>query len=453
MPDTTFVQLGIPPGPEDVLASFEIDPAPGTTILEAAAAIAAETSVGTWTELRGTPGVRGALRARVFEILGRQVKIAYPPELFETGNLPAFLNVLAGDVFGLRCLRRLRLIDIHLPPRLIRSFPGPAFGQIGVRARLGGVFHRPLVAAIIKPRIGLTPEEQATLVEEALVSGCDIVEDDEKLADQAMNPFYERVPRCLEAQRRAEAHTGRRLGYVPNVTAPLAEMLRRAHFVARHGGRWIAVDALAAGWSALQEMRTACEEMGLVLHANRATHAVHTRASGSGISMLVMAKLCRLAGVDELHVDPVVGKTGGDAEETRMVLANLTQSTVTPRPGSPYFPQAWGDMEPVLPVVSGGLSPALLPRIWELFGTDVMIQFGGGIHGHPMGTAAGASAVRQALRAAMAGIPLETYARGRSELSVALETWRPAVFKYLPLPRPPAPLRRLPRKNARGGRT
>lgn len=79
--------------------------------------------------------------------------------------------------------------------------------------------------------------------------------------------------------------------------------------------------------------------------------------------MVVMAKLCRLAGVDELHVDPVVGKTGGNAEETRMVLANLTQGTVFPKPGTPYFPQAWGEMEPVLPVVSGGLSPVLLPQI------------------------------------------------------------------------------------------
>lgn len=433
-----FVQIDRAPGRGEVLASFQVEPVPGVTILEAAGAVAAETSVGTWTEVGRRDGTAGgALRARVYEVRGPFVRIAYPADLFEPGNLPALLNVLIGDVFGLRCLRRLRLVDVHLPEALVESFPGPLFGAGGVRARLGGVFNRPLVAAVLKPRLGLTPLEQAALVEEALANGCDVVEDDEKLAGQGGNPFYDRVPRCLEAQRRAEARTGRRLGYVPNVTAPVGEMLRRARFVARHGGRWVAVDVLAAGWSAVQELREAAEALGLIVHANRAAHAVLTRTPGHGVSMLALGKLCRLAGVDELHIDPVWGKTGGDAGEARLLQANLTRTAVEPARHGPCFPQQWGGMEPVLPVVSGGLSPLLLPQVWDLFGNDVMIQLGGGIHGHPMGTGAGARAVRQALEAAMNGTPLTAQAERHAELRIALEVWRAASLRHQPAPPPP----------------
>lgn len=443
-----FLQLGGEPGPGDVQAYFLVEPVPGETIYNVAAAIAAESSVGTWTELGQTPhGDDPGLRARVIELQGHFVKITYPAAIFEPGNIPAFVNTLIGDVFGLRTVRRLRLLDIHVPQCLVQSFPGPFHGRDAVRGRLGGIKDRPLVAAIIKPRLGLTVQEQADMVRDALSNGCDLVEDDEKLAGQGSNPFYERVPRCLEAQKQAEARLGRPLAYIPNITAPLAEMLRRAEFVARHGGAWVAVDALAAGWSALQELRAANAELGLILHANRAGHAVFTRSPDFGVSMLVLAKLCRLAGVDEIHIDPVVGKTGGSEGEAGLLQHNLVGDVAGVQ--APYLPQAWHGLKPVMPVVSGGLSPVSLPSLWAIFGTDVMLQFGGGIHGHPGGTGAGARAVRQALEAAMAGIPLEAAAARCPELHQALEKWRFAAMKHAPLP----PVPHTPRgRGAHSGR-
>lgn len=429
-----FVQLGSQPAEDEVLASFAIEPVPGATIFDVAGAIAAESSVGTWTELDEGPfRALDGLKARVYEIKGRYVKIAYPAALFEPGNIPGLLNVILGDVFGLRTVRCLRLLDLHFPEKLVRSFPGPRQGPDGVRGILGDMA-RPLVAAIIKPRLGLSAREQAGLVYEVLTNGCDLAEDDEKLAGQGLDPFDERVARCLEALQRAEALTGRRLGYIPNITAPMGEMLRRAELVAAHGGRWVAVDVLAAGWAAVQELRVANDRFGLILHGNREMHAVLTRWPGCGVSMVVLAKLCRLAGVDELHVDPVVGKTGANPEEGGIVRRNLMGETGQGETGFPYLFQAWHGLKAVLPVVSGGLSPVAVPALWELFGHEVMLQFGGGIYGHPGGAGAGARAVRQALAAAMAGGTLAEAAERQVELAQALEKWRFVTLKHLPYP-------------------
>lgn len=80
-------------------------------------------------------------------------------------------------------------------------------------------------------------------------------------------------------------------------------------------------------------------------------------------------------------------------------------------------------MKPTFPVASVGLHPGILPQNVELIGTDVQLQLGGGIHGHPWGTRAGATAGRQSTDAIMLNIPLEEYAKTHPELKAALEHW------------------------------
>jgi ribulose-bisphosphate carboxylase large chain len=62
-------------------------------------------------------------------------------------------------------------------------------------------------------------------------------------------------------------------------------------------------------------------------------------------------------------------------------------------------------------------------RELEVLGNDIVLQAGGGIHGHPDGTAAGARAMRQAVDAWMEGMTLEEYAADHSELERALKKW------------------------------
>jgi ribulose-bisphosphate carboxylase large chain len=400
-----FVELGHEPSETDLVCDFHLEPR-GIPIDEAAGGVAAESSIGTWTELTTVEPYMMKLHARVFAIDGNDVSIAYPVELFEAGNMPNILSSVAGNVFGLDAIESLRLNDIHLPEALAKSFPGPKYGMNGVR-RLLGVEGRPLVGTIIKPKLGLKTWDHARVAYEAWSGGCDIVKDDENLSGQGFNPFEERVVETLESRDRAEEETGERKAYLVNVTAEAEEMLGRAQFVEDLGGRYVMVDIITCGFSALQALRD--RGLDLAIHAHRAGHAAFTRMESHGISMRVVAKLARVVGVDQLHVGTAVGKM---AETEREVRGNIDA-----------LKQDMHGVKPVLPVASGGLHPGLVPSLVEIFGLDLVIQAGGGIHGHPGGTSAGARAMRQAVDAAVEGRPLDEYAEGHGELAAALRTW------------------------------
>lgn len=185
-----------------------------------------ESSVGTWTELTTVKEYVDKLAARVFNIERNDVKIAYPIELFELGNMPNVLSSVAGNVFGLRVLKDLRLNDIGFPNNLVRSFKGPRFGIEGVR-KLFKIYDRPLVGTIIKPKLGLKTNDHARVAYEAWVGGCDIVKDDENLSGQKFNQFENRVKKTLKSRDKAERETGERKMYMANITAETEEMLRR----------------------------------------------------------------------------------------------------------------------------------------------------------------------------------------------------------------------------------
>ena len=234
-----------------------------------------------------------------------------------------------------------------------------------------------------------------------------IVKDDENLSSQAFNPFEDRVTETLEMGDRAEEETGERKAYMVNVSAETEEMLRRAEYVKEQGGTYVMVDIITCGFSSLQTLRK--HDLGLVIHGHRAGHAAFTRMVDHGISMKVIAKVARMIGVDQLHVGAAVGKMSEAKEE---VLENVD---VLER-------QMYG-LKRVLPVASGGLHPGLVPELMHIFGHDVVIQAGGGIHGHPMGSRVGAVAMKQAVTAVMGGRTLKDFARDHEELAAALRTW------------------------------
>ena len=400
-----FVDIGYEPSGAEVICDFHFE----TEVLsreEAAGGIAAESSVGTWTELTTVKPYVNRLSATVFEIDGDECSIAYPAELFEPGNMANILSSIAGNVFGLDALKRLRLNDVRFPAGLVKGFQGPKFGIDGVRELLR-IEGRPLVGTIIKPKLGLKTSDHAEVAYEAWVGGCDIVKDDENLSSQAFNPFDERVAETLEMRDWAESETGERKAYMVNISAETEEMLRRAEIVKAQGGRYAMVDIITCGFSALQTLRK--HDLGLVIHAHRAGHAAFTRSDSHGINMKVIAKVARIIGVDQLHVGTAVGKMSETREE---VLENV-EALKRPMHG----------LKRVLPVASGGLHPGLVPELIELFGTDFVIQAGGGIHGHPMGSRRGATAMRQAVDAVIQGSTLEEYSNKHEELAGALKTW------------------------------
>ena len=400
-----FVDQSYEPKATDLLCDFYVEPI-GISLVEAAGGVAAESSVGTWTELTTIKPYVEKLAARVFSIKGNNIRVAYPIELFEEGNMPNILSSVAGNVFGLRALKNLRLTDINLPKDLVQSFKGPKYGIAGIR-KLMNVHDRPLVGTIVKPKLGLKTVDHAKVAYDAWAGGCDVVKDDENLSSQRFNPFEKRVISTLEMRDKAEEETGEKKVYMVNVTAETDEMLKRAQFVVDHGGRYLMIDILTCGFSALQTLRD--HDFGLVIHAHRAGHAAFTKNPLHGISMKVIAKVARIIGVDQLHVGTVVGKMS----ETKKEVAENCEASTADMHG----------IKPVLPVASGGLYPQLVPALMGFFGKDFVIQAGGGIHGHTNGTVSGAIALRQAVDAVLKGVSLEEYAKTHKELQVALNLW------------------------------
>ena len=401
-----FIDLTYNPKETDLICTFYVEPE-GISLKEAAGGVAAESSVGTWTELTTEKPYVKKLAAHVFSIEGDVIKIAYPIELFEPSNMPNILSSVAGNVFGLKALKNLRLLDIEFPNQLLNSFKGPAFGIAGIR-KLLKIPNRPLVGTIIKPKLGLVTKDHAKVAYEAWLGGCDVVKDDENLSSQSFNPFEERLAQTLEIRDKAQEETNECKVYMINITAETQTMLKRAQAVVDQGGEYIMVDILTCGWSALQTLRD--QNFKLVIHAHRAGHAAFTKNPLHGIAMKPIATVARIIGVDQLHVGTVVGKM---SETKTEVIENIEACK-----------SEMGFLKYVLPVASGGLHPRLVPALMETFGNDFVIQAGGGIHGHPEGTICGARAMRQAVDATLYGKTLDEYAKTHKELDLALKQWK-----------------------------
>ncbi len=416
-----FVDLDYTPSDRELVALFRIEPAERITMREAAGRIASESSIGTWTTLTTMSPEKRRLMAKAYGIKGRWVRIAYPPELFEGGNMPQILSSIAGNIFGMKAVRNLRLEDVRWPSGMIRSFRGPQFGIRGVR-KIFKIEKRPITATVPKPKVGMSSEEHARAGYEAWMGGIDLLKDDENLSSQRFNQFERRAKLSFKMRDRAERETGERKGYLINVTAETMEMLRRARLVRKLGGEHVMVDILTAGWAGVQTLREECEELGLAIHAHRAFHAAFTRDPKHGMSMLAVAKIARLVGVDQIHIGTVVGKLESSKEGVLAIQRVITSKNVTGN--GLILQQRWGTIKPVFPVSSGGLHPGLLPQIISMLGRDIVIQVGGGVWGHPRGGRAGATAVRQAIDAVLDGVSLEKRAESEMELRAALEKWR-----------------------------
>ena len=413
-----FINLKYKPKGKDLICLFNVEPNK-LTIKQAAATVALESSVGTWTDVHEKKYVN-KIAAKVFSIKGNKIKIAYPQELFEKGNAPNILSSIAGNIFGMKAVKNLRLEDIQIPNDILNSFKGPKYGIKGIR-KMMKIKSRPLVGTIVKPKLGLKTKDHTDIAYQAWQGGCDVVKDDENLSSQKFNKFENRLTKCLEVADKAKSQTGEEKAYLINVTAETNKMIERAQSVQDQGGKYVMIDIVTSGFSALQTLRDANFKMAI--HAHRAMHGAFTRNPKHGISMLVIAKLCRLIGMDQLHIGGIVGKMYEGKKEVTSVGEEIEQQIVTESIFKHRLQEDWHDLKPMLAVCSGGLSPLTVRPLIHAMGRDIVIQAGGGVHGHPDGTVAGAKALRQAVDAEMQGLLPSEYAKNHSELALAMKKW------------------------------
>ncbi len=371
-------------------------------IRKAAQAIAAEQSTGTWTEVRGS---ENPLAARVISAEGTEVEIGFPEEIFEPGNIPQYLSVVAGNLFGLGALKKIRLQDIIFPESLVRAHRGPRFGIEDARKILG-VFERPFVGTIVKPKVGMNPKQTAEIAAAAVRGGLDLVKDDETLTDQSFCPMVSRLDEVMSALDKVEKETGKKAFYAVNVTMGADQILDRAEKAVDHGANMVMVDVLTAGFSALEVL---ARNINVPIHVHRTMHGAFTRDKGHGISMIAIARLVRLAGGTNLHTGTYLGKMARETWENDFARDALRNE--------------WYGLKRVFPVASGGVYPANVYANLDGYGIDCIVQAGGGVHGHPDGTTAGARAMVQAVEAWMKKIPLKNYAKDHKELETALKYW------------------------------
>ena len=272
------------PKDTDVLAVFRITPQEGVDPIEAAAAVAGESSTATWTvvwtdRLTACDNYR-AKADRVDAVPGAPGQyfayIAYDLSLFEEGSIANLTASIIGNVFGFKPLKALRLEDMRIPVAYLKTFQGPPTGIVVERERLDK-FGRPLLGATTKPKLGLSGKNYGRVVYEALKGGLDFVKDDENINSQPFMHWRDRFLFVMEAVNKASAETGEVKGHYLNVTAATMEdMYERAEFARDLGSNIIMID-LVIGYTAIQSMAKWCRKNDMILHLHRAGHSTYTR--------------------------------------------------------------------------------------------------------------------------------------------------------------------------------
>jgi ribulose-bisphosphate carboxylase large chain len=395
----------------------------------AADVIAGEQSSGTFVALPNeTPELKERSGARVerLRILGEvdepslpggmrsnrytqcELELSWPIENMGP-SLPNLVSTIAGNLYELRQVSGLRLTGLRLPPSFAAAYPGPAFGIEGTR-RLTGVRHGPVIGTIIKPSVGLSPEETAQQVRELVMGGIDFIKDDELQADGPHCPFDERVRAVMRVVNEHADRTGKKAMVAFNLTGDLDQMRRRHDLVLAEGGTCVMAVLNSVGIVGLHELRRHSQ---LPIHAHRAGWGYLSRSPQLGWDYAPWQQIWRLAGADHLHVNGLANKFS-ESDENVIAAARAVLSPVMPE--APM---------PAMPVFSSGQTGLQAAPTYAAIGcADLIHAAGGGIFGHPGGVAAGVDALREAWVAAMEGVPLEQHAMRHPALQAALGFWK-----------------------------
>lgn len=343
------------------------------------------------------------------------IQIAYPISNFST-SMSALMTILFGNISA---SGMIRLIDVAFPKKFIAQFQGAKFGVQGLRDVLG-VPERPLLNAMIKPNIGWTPDEGAELFYRACKGGVDVIKDDElMLADSAFCPLVERVTKFMAAEKRVFEETGEHSLYAVNISDETAKVRDNAYRVLEAGGNCLMVNVYTTGFDTLKMLADDPNiNVPILAHVNFAGTMASSTYTGISAPLLV-GKITRLAGGDF----QINGHPFGKFPVSYKLFYRCFK----------FFTQPWWNIRPMMYACSGGTTQLAVEKIVKAVGTDVMLAAGGGVHGHPDGSKAGAKSMRQAIDAAMAGIPVVEYAKTHAELARMLGFLNPDLMKNFEL--------------------
>ncbi|MGC8878630.1 MAG: RuBisCO large subunit C-terminal-like domain-containing protein [Anaerolineae bacterium] len=374
--------------------------------------IAREGSTASWMEVKEeTPEVRERLMSKVlgyYEIPAPRgtrkaiVQLAFPTAAWDMNvNMPMLLLSISGNIFAFA--DHVRLLDVYIPKPIAVKFKGPKFGIEGMRQLLG-VYDRPLCLQIIKPKMGMTPEETAAQVYQTALGGADMCKDDEMCSELHNCPFDRRLEAVLKALERAERETGQKHIYLVSITDEAHRVREKARRAVKMGANGLLL-AYSAGLSTLKEITEDPEiNVPVMLHPSHMLGMLKT------FSWVALCKLCRLAGADLMLTPSLWSSLQTCSVEEEM------RASQTLRAPFYHIKRAW-------PMPSAGMYPGLAEVLIQEHGIDFIVPAGGGMLGHPMGYKAGAMAWRQAFDAVLSGMSLQEAAQKYPEFGAAAQLW------------------------------
>jgi ribulose-bisphosphate carboxylase large chain len=318
-------------------------------------------------------------------------------------NLPVLVSTLQGNLYEIRQFTGLKLLDIQFPDSYGTHFKGPEFGIEGCR-KLTAVLDRPLIGTIIKPSIGLSPEQTANMVQTLANAGIDFVKDDELLSASANSSFEARLSAVMQVINEHADKTGKKIMYAFNISGELDEMQSRYDAILKAGGTAAMISLNSVGLAATQKI---ISKGGLAIHGHRNGWGMLNRHPLLGIDFKAYQKIWRLIGVDQLHVNGIDNKFWeSDDSVVQSIEACL----------APLFDQALP-----MPVVSSGQwGGQAMETYRRTKTTNLLYMAGGGIMAHPMGPAAGVLALQQAWQAAVDGWTIEQAANEFPEFGASV---------------------------------
>lgn len=361
--------------------------------------IALELTVGTWTDLphleqEQLQAFRGEVVSTTHTDTTSRFTIRYPLHNVS----PDFSSILTTTFGKLSLDDSVRLIDLTLPETLASDFKGAKFGVDGIRELLG-VQDRPLVMSIFKGVIGRDLAFLEQQLRDQFAGGIDIVKDDEILYDNPLTPSLERARIGADVIQAHFEATGKRVLYAITLSGPVFGLRDQALRLIESGATALLFNVYTYGLDALRELANDPD-----IHVPILAHPAFAGALTGSIShSLLLGKLPRLAGADLTLFPSPYGS---------LVTLRDEAFVIRDQSAEPHW------SKPILPVPSAGIHPGLVADIIRDFGTDVVINAGGGIHGHPDGAAAGARAFRQAIAHVLGQTEGQT-----DELDTALKAW------------------------------
>jgi len=409
-----------------IIASYFYIAKSDEDVYEKAKSFAIGQTIGTWIPVPGiTPEMKKKYGGRVVSIYDippveltsdlpeetyHIIQIAFPDDNF-LPQIPMLMTTLLGN--DVSTSAQVKLIDIKFSKKFLNAFKGPKFGINGIYEYMGinAQQKRPIVLNMIKPCLGFSAKEGASIFKQIAMGGVDIIKDDELFADTSYSSIKERVKLYTKAAKEVYEKTGHLTRYCVNITDRFDKVIEHAKIAQEEGADFLMINFVATGISILQIL-SEMQDISIPIVAHYATAGSMTESPYTGISTpLLLGKLARMAGADMCMFSSPYS-TYPFLKRRYKQIADMQRLP-------------FGNLKPTMPIIGGGVHPNSAQKIVRDLGKEIVLASGGAILGHPLGPTEGAKSMMQAVEILAKGLSLEEVAnqKGYEALKISIEKW------------------------------